>query len=64
MLAETINLDILHNHQLIVILMEDSAVNDVSQVLLIAFREEHHCLCVSFGSTVQALSIWIFANAF
>lgn len=40
MLAETEDLDVLHNNQLVVTLMEDSTIHNVSNVLLVSLCEK------------------------
>lgn len=62
--AQAVNLDILHDYQLIMIFLEDRVVNDVSKVLFITLREEHHRLRVTLRGSMQALSLGILANAF
>lgn len=64
MLAKAVHLDILDNHQLIVILVEDSTIHDIAKILLVPLGEEHHRLGVSLGRPMQAFSVGIFADAF
>lgn len=62
MLAQTKDLNVLDNDELIVIFVEDGAIYNVSQILLVSLGEEHHGFCVAFWSTVQSLPVRIFAN--
>lgn len=64
MLTKRIHLNILHNNQLIMILMKHSPINNISQILLIPFRKKHHRFRVSFRCTVQTFPIGILADAF
>jgi hypothetical protein len=57
MLAETENLNVLHDDELIVIFVEDGAVNNVSQVLLVAFGKVHHSFCITFGGAPESFSM-------
>jgi hypothetical protein len=63
MLAETEDLDILYDDKLIVIFMKDGAVNNVSQVLLVAFGKVHHSFCITFGGAVKTLSFRVLSDA-
>lgn len=64
MLAETEDLDVLYDDELIVIFVEDSAINNVPQILFVTFGEVHHSLCIALRRTMKALSFWVFSNAF
>lgn len=46
-LAEREDLDIFHNDQLVVVLVEDSAIDNVAEVLLVALGEEQHSLGIA-----------------
>ena len=61
-LAEGEDLDISHNDELIVVLVEDSTVDDVAQVLFIALGEEEQGLSIALGCVQQSLAVWIFAQ--
>jgi len=56
--------DILDNDQLVMILMEDRTVHNVSQILFVSFCEKHHGFGIPFWSIAQSLAIWILADAF
>lgn len=62
MFAKTEDLDVLYNDKLIVILVEDSAVNNVPQVLLVALGKVHHSFCITFGGTMKTFSFWVLSN--
>lgn len=64
MLAKTEDLNVLDNNELIVILVEDSAINNVPQVLLVALGEVHHSFCITFGGTVKTFSFRVLSDAF
>merc|ERR1712176_1126745 len=64
MLAHGEDLYVLDNDHLVVILMKDSPIHDIPQILLIPLREEHHCLCISLWCLEQTFTVWIFAYAF
>ena len=63
-LAEREDLNVLHNNQLIVILVEDSAVNDVAKILLVALGEEQHSLSIALWGIQQTLAVGILTKAF
>jgi len=63
-LAETEDLNVLYNDQLVVVLVKDGAVDYVPEILFVAFCEEHHCFCVSLRSAMQTLSVGVFTDAF
>lgn len=64
MFAETEDFNVLHNNHLVVALVEDGVVDDVSDVLLVAFCEEQHCLRISGGRIEYSLSVRVLTNAF
>lgn len=61
-LAEGEDLNVLDDDELVVVLVENSAINDVPQVLLVAFGEEQHGLCVALRRVEQALAVGILAQ--
>lgn len=63
MLAKTEDLNVLDNDELIMILVEDSAVNNVPQVLLVALGKVHHSFGITFGGSMKTLSFWVLSNA-
>lgn len=63
-LAETEDLNVLDDDQLVVIFVKDGAVNDVSQVLLVTLCEVHHGFCIAFRSAMETFSFGILADAF
>jgi len=62
MLAKTENFNVLYDDELIVIFVEDSAINNVPQVLLVALGKVHHSFCITFGSTVKTLPLGILSD--
>lgn len=64
MLAQTIHLNILHNNQLIMILMKHRPIHNIPQILLIPLRKEHHRLRVPLGCPVQPFAVRVLADAF
>lgn len=64
MLAQTEDIDIPDNDHLVVILGKDGVVDRIDQSLLVTFRHPQESLGVSFGSTFETLSIWVFADTF
>jgi len=63
MLAETVHIDILHNDQLIMILVEYRPVDNIPEILLVPLREEHHRLRIPLRRPMQTLPIRIFSYA-
>ena len=61
-LAKTEDLNVLYDNELIVILVEDSAVDNVPQVLLVALGKVHHSFCITLRGTVKTLSFWVLAD--
>lgn len=61
-LAKREDLYVPHDDKLIMILVEDSAVDDVAQVLFVALGEEKQRLCVALWCVEQPLTIWIFTQ--
>ena len=64
MLAQREDLDILHNNELVVVLMEDSTIDNVTHVLLVSFGEEEHGLCISIRRITQSFALRVFSYAF
>lgn len=64
MLAETEDFDVLYDDEFVVIFVKDSAINNVPQILFVAFGEVHHSLCITLRRAVKALSFWVFSDAF
>lgn len=64
MFAETEDLNIFDDDQLIVSLVEDRIIHDILYILLISLRKEQHSFGVSFRRTQESLTIRIFADAF
>ena len=62
-LAKRENIDILDDHQLIVIFVEDRTVHQVPHVLLVALGEVKHGLGISHGSFPETLTLRIFSDA-
>lgn len=64
MLAERKDLNVLHNDELIVVLVENCPVDNVEEVLLVALCEEEHGFGVALRSLEKALTVGVFAKAF
>lgn len=64
MLAQAKHLNVLHNHQLIMPLMEDRSVHNIPHVLLVSPREEQHGFRIPLRCAQQSLPIRIFTYAF
>lgn len=60
--TERKDVDVLDNDQLIVVLVEDRAVHQIPNVLLVALGEVKHGLGISLGGLAKSLSFRIFAN--
>jgi hypothetical protein len=61
-LAKREYLNVSHNDKLVMVLVEDSAVDNVAQVLFVALGEEEQRLCIALWSIQQSLAIWIFTQ--
>ena len=64
MFAQREDLDIFDNDELIVIFVEHSSINQITNVLLIAFSKVEHGFCITLRRPSQTLSVWIFSDAF
>ena len=62
--AQREDLDIFDNHELIMIFVEDCSVDQVTDVLLIAFGEVKHGFCIALRRPSQTLSVRIFTYTF
>lgn len=62
-LAHGEHLDILHDDELVVALVEDSFVDEVLNVLLVSLGEEEHSLCVAVWSGKETLTVWVLSQA-
>lgn len=60
--AEGENFNIFDDDQLIVVFVENCAINEVSHVLFITFGEKHKGFGITFGGMEEAFSGRIFAN--
>lgn len=63
-LAHREDLDVLDDHELVVVFGEDGVVDDALEVLFVAFGEVEHGLCVARWSVQEALTVGVFADAF
>lgn len=64
MFAKTEDFDVLYDDELIVVFVEDSAINNVPQIFFVAFGEVHHSLCITLRRAMKAFSFWVFSDAF
>ena len=62
-LAQRKDLNVLHDDELIVVLVEDGAIDNLTQVLLVALCEEQEGFGVAVRSVEQALAVGVLANA-
>lgn len=62
-LAKTENFNVLDNDQLVVVLVENRAIDNVPQILFITLCEIHHSFCVTLGRTMKTLSFRVLADA-
>ena len=62
-LAHGEDLDILYDDKLVVALVEDSFVDEILDVLLVALGKEEHGLCVAVWSGKETLTIWVLSQA-
>jgi hypothetical protein len=58
------DIDVFHNDQFIVILMENRSVDQIPNIFLVALGEVEHGLRVSLGGLAEPFSLWVFSNAF
>lgn len=63
MLTQREYLYIFDNYQFIMVLMEDSSIDKITDVLLIPFGEEEHSFGISLRRTPQAFSLRILSDA-
>lgn len=64
MLAECKNVDVFDDDELVMILVKDCIIDNVTQVFLVSLCKEHHGLGIALRRAVQALALRIFAKAF
>jgi len=62
--AQAKDIDVLDNNQLIMVLMEDSSIHNIPQILFVSFCEKHHGLGIPLRRIAQSFTIWILTNAF
>lgn len=62
-LAHGEDLDVLHDDELVVALVEDGFVDKVLHVLLVSLGEEEHGLCVAVWGGKETLTVWILSQA-
>ena len=63
-LAEGVELDILHDDHLLVVLVEHGASKDFFRLKIVAIGEEKHRLCNTFRALNQAFTCRIFTQQF
>jgi hypothetical protein len=63
-LAKREDINILDNHQLIMVLVEDGAIHQVPHILLVTLGEVKHSFGISHWGFAETLPFWIFSNAF
>jgi hypothetical protein len=62
-LAHGEDLNVFYNDQLIVVLVEDGAIDDAIEVFLVALCEKQHCLCIALRGLQKSFSVGVFSNA-
>lgn len=62
-LAEREYFNVLHDDKLVMVLVENSPINKVTDILLVTFGEVEHSLGISLGCLPQSLSFGILTNA-
>src|SRR5690348_10199558 len=63
-LTQRKNVNVLHSDQLIVVLVEHCAIDQVPHILLITLGEVEHGLGISLWSLAETLALWILTNTF
>ena len=64
MLAQREDFNILNNDKLIMIFVEDGSINQITDVLFVAFGKVKHGFCIALRRPSQTLSVWIFSYTF
>lgn len=64
MLAQREDLDIFDDDELIMIFVEDSSIDQITDILLIAFSKVKHGSCIALRRPSQTFSVWIFSYTF
>lgn len=64
MLAQTVDLDVLHDDHLAMIFIEQRIVDEVTDLGMISFGQEKQSFGVSLRCALQAMTVWILAHAF
>lgn len=63
-LTEREYIDVLDNHQLIMIFVKDRAIDQIPYVLLVALSEVQHSFRVSLGGLTETFALGVLTNAF
>lgn len=63
-LAKRKNVNVLDNDQLVMVLVEDGAVDQVPNVLLVALGEVQHGLGISLGGLTKTFSLGVLSDTF
>lgn len=64
MLTHGKNLDVLDDHELVVVFGEEGVVDDALQILFVTFGEVEHGLCVPRWRVEETLAVRVLADAF
>lgn len=61
MLAKRKDLNVLHNDELIVVLVKNCAIDDVKKILLVSLCEKQHGFRIALRSLEKTLAVGVFA---
>ena len=64
MLTQREDLNVFDNDELIMIFVEDCSIDQITDILLIAFSKVKHGFCIALRCSSQTLSVWIFPYTF
>lgn len=56
------HLDVFYDDELVMALVEDSFVDEVLDVLLVALGKEKHSFCVAVWSGEETLAVWVLSQ--
>lgn len=63
MLTQREDFNVFDNDKFIVVFVENSTIDKVPDIFLIAFGEIHHGIGIPFRCPSQSFSFWVFPNA-
>jgi hypothetical protein len=56
------NFDILHNDQLVMVLVENGTIDQIPDILFVALGEVEHSLGITLRGFTETLTLWVFTN--